>query len=424
MQSTHRAAWLFAACLLLAEPCSAGEDFAKKPAYTVEHHDPISKDAQLSLAQLVDLTLEKYPDTAMIAALQQEAEALRRRGGSWLANSPYVLVNYIEDAVGSDDGLREMVGGFGLPLWRWGQRDATQKVAERAREASDTRAEGIKLQVAGLVRETLWNIAIAEVRLEQAQLNLDLSEKLLDKVKRRVELGDLPRSDLLLAESNVLEMRSLQVQAEAEVMHSRKRYITLTQMTRVPGDYTEKLSSLAGVSPQHPALNAINSQIERKRADLQRIQAGGTGQPIVELGGKVARGSRADPYNESMQMALIVPLGSSDHLAPQLAAANLELTQTMTQRDHLLRELEQRFHEAEHALEVDKAEMAIAEDLKNIAEKHLHMAEISFSAGETNLLDLLKIQNSTNAARRYAEERALNLQRDIASYNQAVGVLP
>lgn len=416
--------WSFSAILLFAVPCMAREDFADKPAYTVEHHDPVSRDPQLTLTQLVDLTVEKYPDTEMIAALAQEAEALQRRGGSWLANHPYMLVNYIEDAPGSDDGLREIVGGVGLPLWRWGQRDAAQKVAERAHEASDMQAVEVKLQVAGLVREALWNMALADLRLEQAQQDLTLAEKLLAKVKRSVELGDLARSDMLLAQSNVLEMRSLQVQAEAEVMHSRKRYASLTQMTRFPADYSEKRNSQTAVRADHPALNAINSIIERKRAELQNVQASGGGQPIIELGGKAARGSREDPYNSSMAMNLIVPFNSGDHIAPQLAAVNLEMTRAMTQRAHLLRNLEQRFHEAEHSLEVDQAELAIAEDLKKVAETNWRMAELSFAAGEINLLDLLKIQSQTNSARRRAKERALTLQRDIAFYNQAVGVLP
>lgn len=424
MHGINRLAWFFPACLLLAATCSARETFGEKPAYTVEHYDPISKDAQLSLAQLVDLTLEKYPDTATITALEQEAEALRRRGDGWLANSPYVLINYIEDAVYSNDGVREIVGGVGLPLWRWGQRDATQKVAERADAASETQAQGLKLEVAGLVREALWNMALMDVRLEQAQLDLQLSEQLLAKVKRRVELGDLARADLLLAESNVLEMRTLQVQAQAEVMHSRKRYAMLTQMTRAPADYIEKLSALTEMNPNHPALNAINSVIERKRAELERVQASGGGQPVIEIGGKVARGSNQDPYNKSMVMNVIVPFGGKDYIAPQVAVANLEMTQTMVTRDHLLRNLEQRFHEAEHSLEVDRAEVAIAEDLKSIAEKNLRMAELSFAAGEINLLDLLKIQTQTNSARRHSKERGLTLQRDIAFYNQALGILP
>ena len=81
-------------------------------------------------------------------------------------------------------------------------------------------------------------------------------------------------------------------------------------------------------------------------------------------------------------------------------------------------------HEAEHNLEVNEAELEIANELKRIAEEHLKMMEISFSVGEISLMDLLKIQSRTQQAILKAKERAIMLQRDIALYNQAVGVLP
>ena len=49
----------------------------------VEHHDPMVIDAQLSLPQLVDLTLEKYPDAQWLLSLENEANAIKQRGDSW-----------------------------------------------------------------------------------------------------------------------------------------------------------------------------------------------------------------------------------------------------------------------------------------------------------------------------------------------------
>jgi outer membrane protein TolC len=87
-------------------------------------------------------------------------------------------------------------------------------------------------------------------------------------VQRRVELGDLPRADLLLAQTESLQKRSMVTLAEAELMHARKRYSSITQMTKIPGDYQEKLVELTRFSKSPPALVAINSQIERKQAQL------------------------------------------------------------------------------------------------------------------------------------------------------------
>ena len=96
----------------------------------------------------------------------------------------------------------------------------------------------------------------------------------------------------------------------------------------------------------------------------------------------------------------------------------------IAEREQLYRNLEQAHHEAEHALEVNRAELDIAKELKQIAEEHLKMTQLSFSVGEINLMDLLKIQARTQQAILNAKERSVMLQRDIALYNQAVGVLP
>jgi outer membrane protein TolC len=102
----------------------------------------------------------------------------------------------------------------------------------------------------------------------------------------------------------------------------------------------------------------------------------------------------------------------------------VELNKLRADRDQLFRDLEQNHHEAEHNLQVNQAELTIFNELKNVAEKHLKMTQQSFSVGETDLIDLLKIQSQTKLAVLTAKERAVIVQRDFAFYNQAVGVMP
>ena len=227
MNGLIRSAWFFTSLLLVSVGCLASEK------HVVEHYDPIEVDPALSLSELIDLTLEKYPDISMIAALKQEADALRRRGDSWLAAAPSVFLYYQDDAPGSDFGARELEGAFELPLWNWGQRAAGQHMAEQARQVSDLQEKFIKLQVAGLVRQAIWDIVLQNLRLEMALLSYEVAEKLLNTIKRRVDLGDLPRADYLLAKSEMLKKRSELVVAEAEQMHARKRFASLTQNNRV-----------------------------------------------------------------------------------------------------------------------------------------------------------------------------------------------
>jgi cobalt-zinc-cadmium efflux system outer membrane protein len=391
--------------------------------YVVEHHDPIESDATLSVAKVVDLTLEKYPDATWLNSLEEEAAALSLRGDSWTAGASLAGLRFQEATSGT---LHYLDAAVEVPLWNIGQRDAEQRTAKLAESSALSQTEAVKLRVAGLVRGALWNMALAGLSYEQAKIELDITDQLVAKVQRRVELGDLPRADLLLAQSESLQKRSAVTQAEAELMHARKRYTTITQMTKVPSDYQEKLVQLTEIQQNHPALVAINSQIERKQSELNAVKLVGSGQTNVAVGINSDRFTNDPRSNmtESFNIGVTVPFGGSAHLAPQVAAVNVELNKLIAEREQLFRDLEQAHHEAEHNLEVNRVELGIANELKQVAEDHFKMTQASFSVGEINLMDLLRIQSRTQQAVLNAKQRSVMLQRDIALYNQAVGVTP
>lgn len=390
----------------------------------VEHHDPMVVDSQLSLSQLVDLTLEKYPDTQWLNALETEVSALKQRGDSWVSGALTAGLRYQEATSGT---LHYFDGTVEIPLWNLGQRDANQRISEKAQFDSSMQVAATKWRVAGLIRAALWDISLQELRQAQAQTELTAAGQLASDVKRRVQAGDLAQTDELLAQTEVLQKRSAFTLAEAEVMHARKRYTSITQLTKVPATYQETLSQQKEIEQNHPALQAVNSQIERKQAELDALQLTGSGQSSVAIGINSDRPSNHDERSnntESFNIGVNVPFGGEAHLAPQTAALNVELNKLRAARDQLYRELEQAHHEAEHNLQVNQAELSIANELKTVAEKHLKMTQLSFSVGEIDLIDLLKIQSQTQLAVLTAKERAIIVQRDFALYNQAVGLLP
>ena len=421
---------------LVPTPCAADhipalDAYMPAPAHSskgellVEHLDPVEIDPALTLPDLLEQTLEKYPDRLINEALVQQAEAFQTRGDSWFAGSTALALDYADDRIANDRGSREAAANLEFTIWNWGQRTAAQNVAETAHISAAKQSSAVKLEVARLLREALWNIDLADNRLKQARINLDISEQLLAKVERRVELGDLPRADLLLAESDHLQNKTLLTQAEAEVMHSRKAYASLTQTTRIPANYQETLSPIETIEPDHPLLEAVNAIVARKQAAIEWAKTTDTiNQPKVLIGAKSTRDQRGSDDMQSTNVGVLIPFGHSTYDAPEIASANLELNQALAQREHLQRLLEKNLHEAEHALEVNRAELKIAQEMKSIAEQHLKMMEISFEAGEINLLDLLKIQARSLDAIRNAKEQEVKLQRNIALYNQAVGVLP
>ncbi len=390
----------------------------------VDHHDPVKVDPQMTLPQVIQHTLENFPRQRLTQALQEQADALQQQGDSWLAGPSYINMRYQDDTPFDDYGSREFEPQVQLQLWNWGQREAGQDLALQAKNAAERFSDGLRLEVAGAVRNALWNIELNQIRHEQAQAIFDISTQLLAKIQRRVDLGDLPRSDLLLAQTDHLQKRSDLIQAEAELMHARKFYTNLTQLDTIPAQFEETLSPLNDIPPEHPKLQSINADIKRYQAQVDWVKAGGSGQNNLYIGGITQKGGRGQPDIESMVVQVSIPFGGDAQLAPQVAAANLQLNQALADRDQLYRDLERAHHEARHDLQVIRAELEIANHLKSIAEDHLKMSQLSFSVGEINLMDLLRIQSNTFNAIRHAREHEVMLKKNIALYNQAVGSMP
>ena len=65
------------------------------------------------------------------------------------------------------------------------------------------------------------------------------------------------------------------------------------------------------------------------------------------------RSNKAEFFN----VGVSVPFGGSAHIAPQIAAVNVELNKLIAEREQLYRDLEQAHHEAEHNLEVNRVEL-------------------------------------------------------------------
>ncbi|EIC31029.1 TolC family protein [Methylomicrobium album] len=425
--SGRAAAALGAALLSFA---TQAEDIARPPEFhrniqpTIDHFDPIEVDPTLNLTQVIDLTLEKYPDSAWLAAQEAEAAAILERSKSWTSGAARAGLAYQEATSGTLHYIDAIVQ---VPLWNPGQRDAERSLADRAQADAESQSKAVRLRVAGLIRTALWDMELQKVRHQQALAEVDTYGQLFDKIRRRVELGDLPEADLLLAETELLQKRSALTLAEAEFMHARKRYATITQTSRIPPEFNENLAELGEIQKIHPALAALNGRIERKKAQIEALRLTGSGQPDLTVGINSDRPSDHDSRSnntESFNIAVSVPFGGSAHLQPQIAALQVEESRLLADYQQLYRDLELAHHEAEHNLEVNKAELKIAEEMRQVAEAHMRMMEISFSAGEIDLMDLLRVKARTQQAILNAKERSVILQRDIALYNQTVGMMP
>lgn len=390
------------------------------------HADQITIEVSpsLTLQHLLDATMQRDPRLAISEAYHLEAQALQQRADSLFSGAPAIALHHQTDQWNNDRGMREWEAALEIPLWRWGERSASDQLALQARTQAESTKDALRLRMAGVVRDTLWELVIAEERAARAEYAWQTALTLETEVSRRVSAGDLAKTDLLLAQDETLSRQDEYLLASTEHQHALKRYLTQTGLEQRPAQLAERQSDKNVIDDSHPLLREALLRVERAQAIVHQLQQSGSGSPHLTVGTKRERAADTGIEQDSVGIGIRIPFGGGSHSAPGLAAASTVMAEHTSQYGQLRRELELALHEAHHATETLRKEQELAAAQNRIASENLRMARIAFNLGETELSALLRIQNRAFAAARNLSLRQLQLQHAIARYNQAVGELP
>ncbi len=377
-----------------------------------------------SLGEMVSAAIARNPGMELAGAERGIADALQRKAEQPFAGDPSANLKYQTDAIGSDLGYREWEGGIDLPLWLPGQADGYAQEAARTEDVSQAITDTIRLETAGRVRERLWAAAIARSEAEQAQDALNVANRLFEDVQRRVQAGELPRSDRLMAEKELLQREErLQLARNQAVQAERlfTRYTGLDAPTRPP---LERPELAAGQGTDHPLLQLAQQRVERARAHRDRVSGERRQGPNLWLGGKTAKVAAGYNYESAVGVELSMPFGTAGHAAPALAEAESALTQAQVEQAATRLDLEDAQTLA--SLELESATAALTQTARRLAlaEESLALSRRAFELGETDLVRLLQAQADALSARHDDQIRQLEHGQAIARLNQALGVIP
>ena len=419
-------------CVLAAAAISfsliGGAASAEEPhphlSQEVHTHVPLEIDPALDLRAVVEAALAAHPQSGELVAREREAEAWAARGRQWLAAAPALYFSYLNDAPRDDWGQRQYDLGLDLPLWRVGQRDAVRSLASSANRESGAAAAALRLEVAGLLRGALWDIAAAVSAMAAARDAEGLARELVRVVERLNSSGDLPRADLLLARATLLEREQAVVAAEANLLDAERTYRSLTRLEARPASFAEAPSELHELAVAHPFIALAEAGVLRAEANRELVDREVRGPLTLSIGPH----REIDPFTtvprDSVVVALNMPVGGKSYGGTQTAQARREAAAAVAERGELLRRLDLDLHEAEHTLLVLERSTLLADERNSLTAQQLSMAQTAFAQGEIELRELIRVQESTLAARRDVERLAIERERTIAALNQALGVTP
>lgn len=387
------------------------------------HEDTLIINSNLSLREVLEKTTARSPQQAILAAQQYEVMAKKKMADSTLPLSPSVSLLHQNDTLGSGRNERDWQAQLELPIWLPQQKNARAKVADFSASSLDVNTEQLQLQVAGVLRDAVWTIALNRNDVELHQQKLTISEKLEADIQKKFQAGEVAKTDLMLVQQETLLAHKNLIRAEAELMHAHFRYSQLTGLNEIPETLEEGQSSLVDFnqSPQWRSAEAkvALAQSERDLSAVERRE-----NPHIIFNARSSQGAFDTQYNQSVGVQIRIPLDTEVRSAPILAASEQVYGEAISQRENLRRLLETDLHEAEHNLLVSKKELSIAAQQFDIASNSAELAQKAYQLGELDLLSLLKIRSQAFEAERGYTTRQLQVKWDTARYNQAVGVLP
>jgi outer membrane protein TolC len=407
-------------CMLQLPLIVNGADFSRQ---SVEHIDELKVNSNLQLHDVLEKTIARSPMQATLQSREYTIKAKNIVANSMLPSTPAINVLHQNDVLGSGRGEREWQAELELPVWLPNQRNNRLKVADATQLNVSAGSESLKLNVAGLLRDALWDVALNENSYALAVSKFELASKLQQDVEKRYKAGEMAKTDFMLSQQETLRAEKEQLRAEAELMHARHRYYLLTGMREIPANFEEPQSKLEDYSQSSIWTEAQSKVglVETER-DLAQIESRENLQVLVNL--RSNKGPFDNLSNESIGVKVRIPFGGESHAAPIKAAAEFVVGQALTERETLRNTLETMMHEAEHNLNVSRAELEIVTKQFDIAQKSNELAQKAFRLGEIDLVSLIRIQAQTYEAERAYTTRKIQVKWDITRYNQAVGVIP
>lgn len=390
----------------------------------------LPRDQSMQLSDVMTAVFNRHPQRLVLESQRNETIALQNLSKSWLAGETALTLRTQTDKIGTKKGMQEYEFIYELPLWWPSQRAAWQRVADAAQQENDIAKQAILHLVAGDVREIVWKIAQQETLVTLAEHEWDIAIQLGNQLKRRMELGETAKRDVLLAQEEILRKQSEFQQAEQELTITFNQYQALTGLEKLPTNFEEILDETFSKKLKendvswHPLIQAAQRKMQRAEADLQQVRQSSTSPPSVSVGMRREKEETDENHKDSVGLIVRIPFGHSGQQGVKIAAAQRNIAENQAELQKILRDTHTAIKNAQYTYQNAQDNLKTIELQQKIAEENLRLAKLALQHGEMGLIDFQKIQSLAFAADRAVHQRQIALKLAIARYHQALGILP
>ncbi len=284
-------------------------------------------------------------------------------------------------------------------------RQARKAAAQAGVDVARQQRSLLRNDVSARVRILAVELGLRQQEVQAYAESLTLLEQVRDRVRRRVELGEAARYDLIKSDAEIIVARQRVQQASLQVDQVRLALNRLAggtlpaQWTLASGTVMEAADLLASKAADrgldgNPELVLLQQVSRQAGAVLQQTRSSVL--PSVDV--VISRSREPDVRQNGMGLSLNVPL--LDRRQGPIAQAQVDVVRAQTALDGRRAELAQELQMARKSLEMAQTRVrALSQGALTEAEAAVRVAEAAWRFGERGILDVLDAQRVLRSLR-------------------------
>jgi len=368
-----------------------------------------------------ELAVLRFSEVALGADADRAAQA-----------PPLRLDASVENALGT--GAASGLGGIELTvslasvIERGDKRAARMALGARRVEGVELLREGKRLDLLAEVARRYLDALSARAVAQLIRDDLAQRERLADAAARRVRSGGTPEATFLAADAARIRGEADLAQARRRELHALRRLATLwgdthadlalagADLSLLPAvpDYTDLVDRLGNT----PELRRFAHEARLREARLQLARTARTPDLDWQVG---VRRLQADS-DWGLVGSVSIPFGSAVRAAPDIRAADAELSAIEFEREGVRRMLQATLAEAWGQLDLAvSTAQHIDSDILPALQRAAAAAERAYRAGAAGYLEWAQLQSDITTARRERLDAGLAAHRALIELQRLTG---
>jgi cobalt-zinc-cadmium efflux system outer membrane protein len=358
---------------------------------------------------------------------QRDVLAARRRGSeTLLPGAPSINPSWSTQVNPRRTGYQEFEISVEAPLWLPGESRALRGSVSSQDMQLVARLRQARVLVAGELRDSYWNWSVALAEREAARARLAAARNLSRDVARQAASGQVPRTDLLLAQADLREAEAALRSTEGGVRDAALAFRALTGQNPTVGPPERPASAPpAGIGFRDlPQAALTHANLDLARAEERLAGVRDRASPTLFAGWRREREAFGEQWSDRTTIGIRIPFSYGPQTEERVATARAEAIAAEASLATLARGFEAAVRRSRAHREDAEALASLAEQRHRALAEQAGLIETAYRAGNVPFIELVRTR--AQLAQADAARRRTRVERDRAAstINQILGIEP